>query len=102
MFQYYIHGTLCFLWRPLNTSLNLLYLRFKFLYHLFPPHYVSISFTLRSCSARHTDGSATYYDNDARIVTELPCVELNGTKLTVAKEQFDKYLQKLIATGRRV
>ncbi len=35
-------------------------------------------------------------------MTELPGVELNGTKLTVAKEQFDKSLQKLIATGRRV
>lgn len=51
---------------------------------------------------RHADGSATYYDNDARIVAELLGVELDGTKLTVDKEQFDKSLQKLIATGRRV
>ena len=35
-------------------------------------------------------------------MTELPGVELTGTKLTVAKEQFDKSLQKLIATGRRI
>ena len=51
---------------------------------------------------QHEDGSVTFHDEDALLVSQLIGREFDGEDLTLAKEEADKALQKLIANGHKV
>ena len=51
---------------------------------------------------QHEDGSVTFHDEDALLVSELLGREFDGEDLTLAKEDADKALQKLLANGYKV
>ena len=51
---------------------------------------------------QHEDGSVTFHDEDALLVSELLWREFDGEDLTLAKEDADKALQKLLANGHKV
>lgn len=50
---------------------------------------------------RHENGSVTYYDEDAFLVSRLLGLEFDGEYLTLSKEEADKALEKLLANGHK-
>ena len=50
---------------------------------------------------RHENGSVTYYDEDAFLVSRLLGLEFDGEELTLTKEEADKALEKLLANGHK-
>ena len=51
---------------------------------------------------QHEDGSVTFHDEDAMLVSELLGREFDGEDLTLPKKEADKALQKLLANGHKV
>ena len=50
---------------------------------------------------RHENGSVTYYDEDAFLVSRLLGLKFDGEDLTLSKEEADKALEKLLANGHK-
>lgn len=50
---------------------------------------------------QHEDGSVTYYDEDAFLVSRLLGLEFDGEELTLTKEEADKALEKLLENGHK-
>ena len=50
---------------------------------------------------QHEDGSVTFHDEDAMLVSELLGREFDGEDLTLPKKEADKALQKLLANGHK-
>ena len=51
---------------------------------------------------QHEDGSVTFHDEDALLVSQLLGRDFDGEDVTLPKEDADKALQKLIANGHKV
>ena len=56
----------------------------------------------RVLGEQHRDGSVTFHDEDALLVSELLDIDFDGTDLTLPKDKSDDALLKLITSGHKV